>query len=1234
MKLHPALLLLGITLTAIARDKQPDYTSRVPKFTFAGTLEEQEAQLKTNPLMLRFAESRRKLASDPHRPLYHFVSPEGGMNDPNGLCFWQGRWHLFYQGYPPEDPRQHWGHAVSDDLVHWRDLPYAIYPNPEEKCYSGATLVEKDRVIAMYHGTKAGNMVAIARDPLLLNWEKVAGRAVIPIASPDGSPLPYRVFDPCIWKKDGFYYSLSGGTQPGPGGKNVAADFLFRSKDLVKWDYLHPFVEGDRFTLVGDDGACPYFWPIGNRHMLLFFSHMSGGQYLLGDCDKQRDKLVVTAHGKFNHGAVSPAGVHAPSATPDGKGGLIVIFNMNPAKKTPGWNQIMTLARRLALVEKEELDIEPAGNIESLRGGHQRVEMLKLPPNKEVVLQNIRGSAMEIAAEIDVKGAPMVELNVLRSPDRQEFTRIALFKERGYRTRWESPARQLSVVSLDTSCSSSLEDARSRPPENAQVFIGEKEPFKLRVFVDRSVVEVFVNGRQCLAARVYPGRADSLGVSLRAQGREALLKSLDAWQMKSIYPCAPPTAETSGDIVLGDFEGNDYGEWVAAGPAFGAGPARGTLPRQMRGEGFQGKGLVNSFHGSDKPTGTLTSPEFKIERRYISFLIGGGGWEGKTCMNLLVDGKVVRTATGPNVKPGGSEALAPASWDMGEFLGKTARIQIVDDATGGWGHINVDHIVLTDRKPPALLSDQKRVFKIEKRYLNIPIKNGAPKRKVSVLADGKPEVTLDIELADADPDWWAFMDTSAWRGQAIALMVDKLPEDSTALKRIEPSDEIKGAENLYREPLRPQFHFSSKRGWNNDPNGLVFYRGEYHLFYQHNPYGTKWGNMHWGHAVSRELVHWQELGDALAPDAMGPMFSGSAVVDWRNTSGLGKNGQPPQILIYTAAGKPTVQCLASSTDGRNFTKFSGNPVVKEITPGNRDPKVFWHEPAQKWVMALYVGLPEKKHAIHFLGSPNLKDWAVLSQTGGFYECPDFFELAVDGDAGKKKWVLTAASSDYMVGSFDGAKFTPETEKLKGHRGRGFYAAQTFSDEPKHRRIQIGWLQAPSPGMPFNQCMSLPLELKLISATEGPRLTWTPVKELEKLRAKSHRIGARTLKEGDSNPFAAINSELLEIRAEFEPAADSMVTFNIRGVEIAYDAAKQEIVVNNHRASAPLRDGRQRLTIYADRTAFEVFASDGLTYVPMPVIPKAEDTSLALTVKGDAARFASLEAHELRSAWEK
>ena len=526
---------------------KPPYISPVPKFTFAKTLAEQEEQLKTNPLILRFAESRKRLSSDPYRPIYHFVSPESSLNDPNGLCFWQGNWHMFYQGYPPEDKRQHWGHAISKDLIHWKDLPYAIYPSPERAVFSGATLVEDNRVIAMYHGTTVGNMVAVSDDPLLLNWEKLTGNAVISSQSKTGFPLPYRVFDPCIWKKDDTYYSLSGGRTPtGPAEKQVRANFLFRSKDLINWEYLHEFTEDDRFTLVGDDGACPYFWPIADRYILPFFSHMSGGQYLLGDYDTLRDKLIVTNHGKFNFGAWGPSGVHAPSATPDGKGGVIIIFNMNPGKPTGEWDQIMTLPRVLTLAGKEELRIEPAGDIESLRYNRQEVKNMKLPANKEVVLKSIKGNAMELNLEVDAAMVPMLELNVLRSPGREEFTRIAFFRGRGFNAvrqgLMEPPPAGVSpwnfnssLISIETSYASLHPDVNPRAPETAPIFIDNNEPLKLRVFIDKSVVEVFVNGKQALAVRVYPSRNDSVGVSLKAQGNNSELKLLEAWQMKSIY---------------------------------------------------------------------------------------------------------------------------------------------------------------------------------------------------------------------------------------------------------------------------------------------------------------------------------------------------------------------------------------------------------------------------------------------------------------------------------------------------------------------------------------------------------------------------------------------------------------------------------------------------------------------------------------------------------------------------
>ncbi|HJQ78521.1 MAG TPA: glycoside hydrolase family 32 protein [Lacipirellulaceae bacterium] len=705
----------------------------------------------------------------------------------------------------------------------------------------------------------------------------------------------------------------------------------------------------------------------------------------------------------------------------------------------------------------------------------------------------------------------------------------------------------------------------------------------------------------------------------------ALLKTI------ALFASMTRIAVAAEDIVIADFEDDSYAPWTVTGEAFGTGPARGTLPGQMHVDGFRGKALANSFVSGDDTTGILASPEFRIARNYMTFLIGGGKDEEKLALQLLVDGNVVRSATGPNEKPGGSEVLALEFWDVSEFAGKAATLRIVDNATGGWGHINVDHIVQTDTKPKGFVKDAERAFTAPARYLHIPIKNGAPKRVVTLLVDGKPAVRNDIELADGKPDWWAPMDVSAWRGKQLALRVDKLHEDSNALGAIEQSDTLKDAENLYREPLRGQFHFSPRRGWNNDPNGLVFYNGEYHLFFQHNPYGWAWGNMHWGHAVSRDLVHWEEQGDKLLPDDMGPMFSGSAVVDWKNSSGFGTRGKPPMVLFYTAAGNPTVQCIAYSTDGRSFTKYSGNPVLKQITAGNRDPKVIWHGPTQKWVMVLYVEL-EGVHTIHFFTSTNLKDWTFASKTDGFFECPDLFDLPVDGDASRKKWVLLGASSEYRVGLFDGAKFISESPKLPGHRGKGFYAAQSFSDVPDGRRILIGWFQTETKGMPFNQSMTIPLELGLTQTDEGPRMTYTPARELEVLRAKTHRFDPMSLRPGDENPLDEIRAELVEVRVEFEPIDATEVVFNIRDVMVIYHPKEQELSVAGHRAPAPLRNGKQRLTIFCDRTGGEVFASDGLCYVPMPFNMNPENRRIFCETRGGVVKVNSLEVHGLRPAW--
>lgn len=295
---------------------------------------------------------------------------------------------------------------------------------------------------------------------------------------------------------------------------------------------------------------------------------------------------------------------------------------------------------------------------------------------------------------------------------------------------------------------------------------------------------------------------------------------------------------------------------------------------------------------------------------------------------------------------------------------------------------------------PCLLPAQTTEFKITKRYLNFPVSQTSDRRKMSFEVDGKHERLFDIRLTDT-PEYWTFCDMEAFRGKTLIIRYEG---DMARLSKIYQDDKPAGSDHFYTESNRPQLHFTPKVGWINDPNGLVYYDGEYHLFYQHNPYEREWGNMHWGHAVSRDLIRWTELPIALYPDSLGTMFSGSAVIDYENTSGFGTKQNPAMVAIYTAdSPEKEVQCLAYSLDkGRSWTKYDGNPVIdsgaKWKTKDTRDPKVFWYAPGKKWVMVLNE---RDGHSIY--NSTDLKEWTYESHTTGFWECPELFELPVEGD---------------------------------------------------------------------------------------------------------------------------------------------------------------------------------------------------------------------------------------------
>ena len=675
------------------------------------------------------------------------------------------------------------------------------------------------------------------------------------------------------------------------------------------------------------------------------------------------------------------------------------------------------------------------------------------------------------------------------------------------------------------------------------------------------------------------------------------------------------------DILVADFEGKDYGSWHTTGTAFGSAPAHGTLPEQMPVSGFLGKGLVNSFNGGDDAVGTLTSPPFRIQRKFVNFLIGGGKFAGKTCMNLIVDGEVIRTATGPNEQPGGSEALNWKFWDVSQLQGREAILQIVDDAKGGWGHISVDQIMESDSCKEMVKIE--RIMAVKHRYLNFPVKTGAPKIRVSYEVDGNWAREFTVELTKGKPDFYAFSDVSNYQGKSLKISATSF--DRHLLDKVRASDEPPSNGPLYREKLRPQFHFSSRVGWLNDPNGLVYYHGEYHLFYQHNPYGWAWDNMHWGHAVSSDLMHWKELPIAIYPHQWDDwVFSGSATVDYNNTAGFGKDAL---VAAFTSTGRG--ECIAYSLDrGRTFQEFAGNPVVKH---SGRDPKLVWYAPGNHWVMAVYNEF-EGKQWIAIYSSRDLKDWKLESRIEGFYECPELFEIPIEGRPGETRWVIYAANGEYRLGSFDGKVFTPETEKIPLNWGNLFYASQTYNNLPDGRRVQMSWGRAETPSMPFNQCMLFPTQLKLALTEKGLKLLVEPIAEIARLQDTGHHWTGVEI--GPDQPFQPIvKGEQFDLSIVVDPQASRHFGLKLFGQDLKIDLETSQLTFKENHAPIALVDGKIQLRVLIDRTTTEVYANHGRIYMPVGNFNLGA-ANLAVFAKDKPIRIQSFDIWSLRPAMNK
>ncbi len=392
--------------------------------------------------------------------------------------------------------------------------------------------------------------------------------------------------------------------------------------------------------------------------------------------------------------------------------------------------------------------------------------------------------------------------------------------------------------------------------------------------------------------------------------------------------------------------------------------------------------------------------------------------------------------------------------------------------------------------------------------------------------------------------------------------------------------------------------------------------------------------MHWGHAISTDMVHWNELADALHPDGIGTMFSGTAVVDYKNTSGF-KSGKEDVIIAAYTADSPDneVQCIAYSNDkGRTFTKYEGNPVIdtkaKWGTKNLRDPKLFWHKTSGKWIMVLF-----EKTGMSFYNSDNLKDWAFQSHILGFWECPEFFELPVDGNTRNTKWVLYGASGTYMLGSFDGKKFIPETDKLRYFSGN-MYAAQTFNNIPKKdgRRIQIGWGNIDLKGMPFNSQMMFPTEFTLRTTREGIRLFSEPVKEIDLLHKKTYTW--KNLSRNEANEkLKDLSGDLFHIKMKIKLIDGTDFGIDYNGTTLFhYD-------MNHNRLNGQFYGGDHidNMTFYyeilVDRTSVEVFADHGKFSIISPLEKSKSNQGLEFKNYWGQIEIEELNVSELNSIWE-
>ena len=549
------------------------------------------------------------------------------------------------------------------------------------------------------------------------------------------------------------------------------------------------------------------------------------------------------------------------------------------------------------------------------------------------------------------------------------------------------------------------------------------------------------------------------------------------------------------------------------------------------------------------------------------------------------------------------------------------------------------------------LANEQNIVSVEEamRYLLLPVQDDAPEAKLCVVENNRQAtVIINVRLARERVDYYVPLDLEAFVGRNVKIDVQGMPQGSLCWEKMSLSDTFDTANT---EKFRPAYHHTPAYGWMNDPNGMFYKDGVYHLYFQHNPYGSTWGNMNWGHSYSTDLVHWTYAGDAITPDAWGTVFSGSAVVDKDNSAGFGRNA----IVAFYTSAKPTpwgdaqMQSIAYSTDdGKTFEKYPGNPVITSTEKDFRDPHVFRHEATGRWIMILAAG-----QEMRIYSSANLKDWTYESSFGkeygshaGVWECPDLFELPVEGTS-EKKWVLVCninpggpfggSATQYFTGTFDGHKFTcdtkPEVTKWMDY-GKDHYAAVSFDNAPDGRRVMIAWMSNwqyanQVPTVQFRSANAIARDVYLFRDKGVDYVGSRPVAEMTALRgnavvSKKATLGELSVKKMFKTPSGAYEIDLA--MAPQDGATVKLMLSNQKGeyVTVVYDGNMGTLSFDRRQGgdnkfselfpavtTAPVHGKLTSLRVFVDKSSVEVFGNDGRAVMTNLVFPSEPYNSLTL-----------------------